>query len=90
MVMKRPFIDAVTANRKERKFSPSVDQEDLVWHRDRLHRYITVVESKGWSIQFENSLPISLVEGMSYFIESDEWHRLLKGSGRLVVEIEEI
>jgi hypothetical protein len=37
----------------------------------------------------ENELPIKLEDAKQIFIPKLAWHRVLKGNGRLIVEIEE-
>jgi hypothetical protein len=35
----------------------------------------------------DNELPVTLQEGKKYYISAYEFHRIIKGSGDLVVEI---
>lgn len=72
-----------------REFSADVDVDELVWHRDKKDRYITVKESGNWQLQMDDELPIDLVEGEVYFIPKNYYHRVIKGSSKLVVEINE-
>ena len=37
----------------------------------------------------DNQVPTEMVSGKSYFIESKSWHRIIKGSGDLVLKITE-
>lgn len=87
--MSRPYRDSVNNSIKIRVFDESVDREELAWHRDERDRRVTVLESSGWKLQTDDSLPIDLIEGNSYFIKKDEWHRVLKGKGSLKIKIEE-
>ena len=87
--VKRPYIDSIRGEKKLRSFSESTDDRDLVWHRDSKDRNITVIKSNGWQLQTDGALPVDLIENLSYFVERDEWHRLLKGRGELVIKIEE-
>jgi hypothetical protein len=89
MVVSRPYRDSVNNSIKIRVFDESVDREELAWHRDERDRRVTVLESSGWKLQTDDSLPIDLIEGNSYFIKKDEWHRVLKGKGSLKIKIEE-
>lgn len=73
-----------------REFSSNVTEEELVWHRDFSSRNITVLEGKGWKLQLDNFLPEELVVGESYFIPSMEYHRLIKGIGKLRLKIREL
>ena len=72
-----------------REFSKDVDSSELVWHRDRHDRYVKVQHSGGWQLQLENSLPIPLVRGKTYYIPKNSYHRVIKGKENLVVEIRE-
>lgn len=85
----RPYEEKKDGKIITRKFSSSVQNEELTWHRDAKDRYVTVIEGVGWQIQHENLLPVPMLEGLSYWIERDEWHRLIKGSSSLILKIEE-
>ena len=69
-----------------RLFESDVDPHDLVWHRDREDRRLTVVGDTDWQVQLENELPRE-VDGV--YIKAGVWHRLLKGTGSLRVCINE-
>jgi len=43
----------------------------------------------GWLLQFDNELPIELVEGEIYTIKKETYHRLIKGDDNLLIEIYE-
>ena len=68
-----------------RTFDESIDPIELKWHRDDEHRTVVAVEPSDWLIQLENKLPQSLETPV--FIERGEWHRLIKGTGKLEVKI---
>lgn len=87
---KNPYLDNRNENYIVREFPCSIEDEDLVWHRDEKDRLIKVIRGSGWSIQFENSLPVPLIENVSYWIEKDEWHRLIKGENSLLIKILEM
>lgn len=82
--MVRPYAD----NDSVRTFNSNVDSSELVWHRDREDRTVTVLEGKEWSFQYDDQLPIKLKEGDQFFIEKMTYHRLLKGTTQLKVLIE--
>ena len=63
--MVRPYSD----NDSVRTFNSNVDSSELVWHRDREDRTVTVLEGKGWSFQYDDQLPIELKEGDQFLIE---------------------
>ena len=71
-----------------REFNKDTDSEELVWHRDREDRIVTVVEGNNWKLQMDNELPKLLKEGKKYFIPAREYHRVIKGDGPLKVLVE--
>ena len=70
-----------------RLFSSDVNSEELVWHRDRENRKVTVLEGQGWQFQFNGSLPFELTEGRIFDIPKDMYHRVIKGKTNLVLKI---
>lgn len=70
-----------------RTFSEDVDELELIWHRDKYKREITILEGKGWELQLDNQLPEELEKGKIYTIPAMEYHRVIKGSGDLVIKI---
>ena len=72
-----------------REFSSDVDVSELVWHRDKQSRNVTVLQGEGWKIQMDNSLPEELEKGNNYYIPKMEYHRLIKGTGSLLLQIKE-
>ena len=88
--MVKPYVDKKLAKGIIRRvFSESVESQELVWHRDREHRQVLVVEGKNWLIQFDNQLPTSLKEGDTVEIPANTYHRIIKGTSSLIVEITE-
>jgi len=89
--MEFPFEQIVKGNILVRTFDLSVDSDELKWHQDLKDRKVTVIEGNGWLFQMENELPIKLEDAKQIFIPklAWHWHRVLKGNGRLIVEIEE-
>lgn len=84
-----PFIERNYSDFKIRKFSFDVDPEELVWHRDREDRYVEVLDGEGWSIQYDNEIPMTLELGDSFFIKKNSWHRVIKGNSDLIIKISE-
>ena len=83
---KKPYID----NNSIRTFSKDIDPFDLVWHRDKEDRIIKVIEGSRWKLQFDNELPFLLEEGKEYSIKKMTIHRILKGDGDLIIDINKI
>jgi quercetin dioxygenase-like cupin family protein len=84
-----PFEQQIKNGNLHRTFSPDVDSQELVWHQDLKDRAVTIVKSGGWQFQRENELPIKLMNEQVLFIPKNSWHRVIKGTSELIVEIEE-
>ena len=70
-----------------REFAKDTDSDELVWHQDREDRTVTIIKANGWKLQMDNKLPISLKDGDIYFIKAYEYHRIIKGHGKLLIEV---
>jgi len=82
----RPYVDIETTDEYIiREFSQNVDPIELMWHRDDEDRTIEIIGETDWAIQLEDSLPTSLNERI--FIKRHEWHRVVKGTGKLTLKI---
>lgn len=88
--MNLPFQQIKDGNKLIRTFEPDIDSGELVWHRDKKDRIVRIIENQGWKFQKEDELPIDLEKNQKLFIKKEDWHRVLKGDGKLIVEIEEI
>lgn len=84
-----PFEQIEKEGKIVRTFNPDVEDDELKWHQDLKDRKVTILESGGWLFQMENELPKKLEDAKQIFIPKLSWHRVLKGQGKLVVEIEE-
>ena len=85
----KPYSEVLENEYIIREFSGDVDETELVWHRDKKTRKVTVLQGEGWKIQMDNSLPETLEEGREYHIPKMEYHRLIKGTGNLLIQIKE-
>ena len=86
----KPYSESkISENKFVRTFDEKVVNDELVWHRDRKSRTIKVLNGKGWKLQYDNHLPIELVNGVKYFIAKGTFHRIHKGKNKLKVEIVE-
>jgi len=71
-----------------REFDENIDPIELLWHRDDEQRLVEVLEcGQGWKMQMDDQLPTSLEPGVSIFILRHQWHRVIKGEGKLLVKI---
>ena len=55
-----------------RRFGIDIDDEELLWHRDKEDRLIEVLSGSGWYLQKENLLPEKLKINENYFIRNRE------------------
>ena len=87
--MTKPYNDIETGSDYViREFDKNIDPIELLWHRDNEDRLVEVVNSgAGWKIQLDDNLPVSLEPGVSIFILRHQWHRVIKGEGKLVIKI---
>lgn len=83
----RPYKELQTQQCLYRKFTQDISDDELVWHRDENDREVTIMDSTDWMFQFDNQLPFTLKETL--FIPKDTYHRLIKGTGTLNVQIQE-
>lgn len=90
MVVKKPYYEIVKGDTRFRLITENSESEELVWHRDRRDRVVEIVKSNGWKFQFDNQLPINLKEGDSLTIPKGHYHRVIKGSGDLIIRITEM
>jgi len=67
----------------------NAESEELIWHRDAKNRTIKVLKSDGWKLQMDNELPFEMKSGHLLEIKKETYHRLHKGNGELIIEIEE-
>jgi hypothetical protein len=87
--MEYPFKQIEKEGKLIRTFTPDVDSDELKWHQDLMDRKVTIIESGGWSFQMDDGLPNKLSNAEQIMIPKFVWHRVIKGDGPLVVEIEE-
>lgn len=89
MVVK-PYVEKIISEAvRIRKFSASTPKDHLVWHRDRQNRVVEVIGGKGWMFQRDGSIPVLINPGTIFEVRSNEWHRIIKGDGDLIVKITE-
>ena len=82
----KPYKDLETTNEYIiREFDTNIDPIELMWHRDDEDRTLEIIGDTDWKIQLDNQLPSSLNHPI--FIPRHEWHRVIKGSGKLKIKI---
>ena len=87
--MEFPFQQQHIEGKIIRTFFPDTEEEELKWHQDLKDRKVTIIEDGGWQFQMEDYLPSKLSVAEQIYIPKFVWHRVIKGFGKLVVEIEE-
>ena len=85
-----PYREIKMKSATLRVFDQEVEEEDLVWHRDRKKRKIEVLESGNLKLQLDNNRPILLEKGMTYTIPKMVYHRVIKGQYDLVLRIKDV
>ena len=84
-----PYTQQINNGKIIRTFTPDVESEELKWHQDLNDRKVTILEDGGWEFQMDNDLPKKLSCAEQIFIPKLVSHRVIKGHGNLIVEIEE-
>ncbi len=80
-----PYVQRRENNLIVRTFSQDIDEDELVWHRDEKDREVTVLQETDWQFQFDNELPQLLKDVI--FIPKNTYHRVIKGTGELNLQI---
>jgi len=83
------LVTPYTQSDNIRTFNAAVHSDELIWHRDKQDREVTVLSGKDWQLQLDNALPVILEENKTYHIPKYVYHRVLKGKEDLVIEINE-
>lgn len=92
MVVDFPFQETKKLEKGVEKFirffSNEIDEGELLWHWDEEDRIISPTHKTDWKFQIDNKLP-QKIEG-EIKIPKGLWHRIIKGSGDLELEIQKI
>jgi len=65
------------------------ESKEFEWHRDKQDRVIRILEGQGWQLQYNGELPIELIEGEQYHIPAMMYHRVIRGTKNLIIDIQE-
>lgn len=82
-----PYIEERNDNVIRRTFSKTINENELVWHMDKVDRVVIILSETDWSFQFDNGLPKKLNVGDELFIPKETYHRVIKGNNDLNIEI---
>ena len=83
-----PYYETkLTPNIVMREFWSSVNPNWLKWHMDEEDRDVLVLLPTDWKFQYDDELPIDLYEGMTFSITAGKFHRIIKGTTDLLIEV---
>jgi len=82
----RPYSEKEQDGFVIREFSSKTSSFELVWHRDKEDRYVEATHDTDWQFQLDNQIPQRLSKN-KLFIPKETYHRLIKGTGDLIVKI---
>ena len=72
----------------QRNFMSDLNEEELIWHRDKEDREISIIEGDGWYIQMDNELPKLMQKESIFKIPKETWHRIINKNGtNLIVNV---
>jgi hypothetical protein len=90
MVIEHPFVEELNQGYYVRTFSSNVSENELKWHWDEEDRIVVCENDTDWLFQMDNELPVKIVKNKPIFIPEGQYHRIIKGTGDLVVKIKKI
>ena len=82
----RPYSEKKEDGCIIREFSHDTPSFEFVWHRDKEDRVVQATQDTDWLFQLDNEVPQRLSKN-KLFIPKETYHRLIKGTGDLVVKI---
>lgn len=77
-----------TQKGKIRTFDKNTPEDELVWHRDKEDRIIDPLSTTDWKFQFDNEIPVNITRLL--FIPKDTYHRVIKGTGDLIIRVQKL
>lgn len=80
-----PFKEMRVGDLYVREFSDQTDPDEFKWHRDREDRIVEPLHETDWLFQFDDQLPIPIYP---LYIPAGVWHRIIPGTGKLLVSVE--
>ena len=82
----RPYSEKKENGYIIREFLENTPSFEFVWHRDKEDRIVQATHDTNWQFQLDNDIPRTLDKN-KLFIPKETYHRLIKGTGDLVVKI---
>ena len=84
--MSQPYTNLVVTDEYIiREFDENIDPIELMWHRDDEDRLVEAIEPTDWLVQLDNQLPVSMNQPI--YIPRHLYHRVIKGTGNLLLKI---
>ena len=83
----QPYKENRIGNIINRVFDSNVNESELTWHRDKEDRIVLPLNESDWYLQMDNELPVKLNINKEYHIPKNVYHRVIKGSTDLKVQI---
>ena len=80
----RPYVEKEQDGYIIREFSQDTPSFEFVWHRDKENRIVEAMHDTDWKFQMDNLVPQEINR---IFIPKETYHRLIKGTGDLVLKI---
>ena len=80
----RPYSEINEDGYIIREFSQDTPSFEFVWHRDKENRIVEAMHDTDWKFQMDNLVPQEINR---IFIPKETYHRLIKGTGDLVLKI---
>lgn len=90
MVEKLPFSEKILEGFHVRKFDSDINELELKWHFDEQDRVVICENDTDWLLQMDNELPFKIKKNEPIFIPEGEYHRIIKGTGDLVVKVKKL
>lgn len=87
MVMDFPFKEELQDGFHIRTFSSDLSEMELKWHFDEQDRTVICEYDTDWMFQMDDELPITIKKNTPIFIPEGTYHRIIKGTGDLVVKV---
>ena len=82
-----PFKEKIKGVYNYRTFGSELAENELKWHFDLEDRVVVCEHDTNWLIQMDNQLPELIIKNKEYFIQKGEYHRIIKGTGDLIVKV---
>ena len=85
--MDLPFEEQIKEGFHIRTFSSDLNESELKWHFDEEDRFVVCEQETDWLFQMDDQLPTKIEKNKPIFIPEGEYHRIIKGTGNLVVKV---